>query len=121
MQVSGTAAGVTLLVPWDAFTSGDGAIILSKCYVIGAKPQRNDGWLLFYREQTNTNLAESLHLCDVGESNNIRHNADNCDEDLSAFSEDVREFVDERGDEAFNGAELERLHSHVNTALRNTF
>lgn len=61
---------------------------------MGAKPQENDGWLLIYREQRNRKSAESLYLCDVRESNNVRHKADNCDEDLSAFSEDVREFVD---------------------------
>lgn len=63
---------------------------------------------------------KDLHLCDVGESNNVRHNADACDEELSAFPEDVREFIDERGDEAFHGAELGRLQSHGDAALRNT-
>lgn len=96
-------------------------IILSHCYIIRANLQGNDGFLLFYREQRNRNSGENLHLCDVGESNNIRHNADNCNENLSAFSEDVREFINERGDEAFHGAELERLQSHVDTVLCNAF
>lgn len=57
----------------------------------------------------------SIYLCDVGQSNDVRNKADNCNEDFSAFSEEMREFINQSSDEAFHSAELRRLQSHVRT------
>lgn len=56
---------------------------------------------------------EDFYLRDVGESNDVGHNANNCNEYLSAFSEDVREFINQSSDESFHSAELEMVQSHV--------
>lgn len=58
-------------------------------------------------------IKEMFYLCDVGQSDNVRNKADNCNEDLSAVPENPREFINQRSDEAFHSAELERLQSHV--------
>lgn len=63
----------------------------------------------------NLSQSQQVYLCDVGQSNKVRHKADNCNEDLSAVSKSARKFIDQRGDEAFHGAELERWRGHVET------
>lgn len=52
-----------------------------------------------------------FYLCDVGESNDVGYDAHDSDEYLPALSEDVREFIHQRGDETFNSAELETAQS----------
>lgn len=52
---------------------------------------------------------KNVYLCDVGQSDNVRNKADNCNENLSAVSENLRELINQRSDEAFHSAELERL------------
>lgn len=76
-------------------------IVLLNCFIIN--------WLNITESGTNLDfLGFSFYLCDVGESNDIGHNANSSNEYLSAFSEDVREFIHQRGDESFHSAELER-------------
>lgn len=55
------------------------------------------------------------YLCDVRQANDIRNQADDCNEDLSAFSEDQRKLIDQRRDEAFHSAELQTLQNRVET------
>lgn len=58
-----------------------------------------------------------IYLCDVGQSNNVWNKADDCNEDLSSLSENLREFINQRSDEALYSAELERWQTHVKTEL----
>lgn len=58
-----------------------------------------------------------LYLCDVRQSNNVWNKANSCNEELSAVSENTREFINQCSDEAFHGAELERLQSHDETMI----
>lgn len=62
-----------------------------------------------------------IHLCDVGQANDVRNKADDCNEDLSTLSKDMGEFINQGSDEAFHSAELERLQNQVETVLHNTF
>ena len=52
--------------------------------------------------------AESnAYLCDVGQTNEIGHEADSGDEQLPPAPELPRELVHQGGDEALHGAELQ--------------
>lgn len=56
-----------------------------------------------------------IHLCDVGQANDVRNKADDCNEDLSTLSKDMGEFINQGSDEAFHSAELEILQNQVET------
>lgn len=47
------------------------------------------------------------YLRDVGQSNDVRDEADDGNENLAALPQNMRELVYQCGDEAFHGAELE--------------
>lgn len=79
----------------------------SMCYVIFVYGSRSG---VGHRSDT-----EPAHLRDVGQADDVGHQADDGDEDLPAFPEGPRELVHQRRDEALHRAEL---RTRWNTVLR---